>query len=75
MWQQCDVAISDCNMTLSAMSFMAEKIKGTEKNRGFVWRAKAVVNWNEHSEDLTAFRDKVRKSHLALQTMLQTITV
>ncbi|KUI57310.1 hypothetical protein VP1G_04587 [Cytospora mali] len=75
LWQQCDVAISDCNMTLIAMSIMAEKIRGTEKSRGFVWKTKAVVNWSEHSADLTAFRDKIHKSHLALQTMLQTITV
>ncbi|KUI63932.1 hypothetical protein VM1G_10655 [Cytospora mali] len=75
LWQQCDVAISDCNMTLIAMSIMAEKVKGTEKSRGFMWRTKAVVNWSEHSADLTAFRDKIHKSHLALQTMLQTITV
>ncbi|ROW09008.1 hypothetical protein VMCG_02680 [Cytospora schulzeri] len=75
LWQQCDVAISDCNMTLTAMSIMVEKIKGTGKTRGLVWKTKAVVNWNEHSADLATFQDKVHKSHLALQTMLQTITV
>jgi hypothetical protein len=62
-------------LTLTAMSIMAEKIRGTEKHRGLMWKTKAMVSWSEHSEDLTAFRDKVHKSHLALQTMLQTITV
>lgn len=69
------MAISDCNMTLSAMSIMAERIGSTAKRRGFIGKTKAVVDWNEHSADLTAFRDKIHKSQLALQTMLQTITV
>lgn len=75
LWQQCDVAIADCNMTLSAMRVMAETITGKEKSRGFLRRTKAVVNWHEHSADLAAFGDKLHKSHLALQTMLQTISV
>lgn len=54
---------------------MAEKIKGSGKREGLIRRTKAVVNWDDHNADLNALRDKLRMSHLALQTILQSITV
>ncbi|KAH8772525.1 hypothetical protein F5883DRAFT_455391, partial [Diaporthe sp. PMI_573] len=75
VWKQCDVAILDCFATLSEVSIMAEKIKGSGKREGLIRRTKAVVNWNDHNADLIALRDKLRMSHLALQTILQSITV
>lgn len=75
LWLKCDVAISDCFKILGDVSTLAEKIKGSGRREGFIRRTRAVVNWNDHSEDLDALRHKLRMSYLALQTILQTINV
>lgn len=54
---------------------MADVIKGSGEKEGLIRRTKSVVNWNDHNAELIALRDKLRMSHLALQTILQTIVV
>lgn len=77
LWQRCDEALKDCLLTLSSLKVVIDKIKDSPpaKGKGLRWRAKAAVDLSVHGDDLAAFREKVHKNNIALQTMLHTITV
>lgn len=77
LWQRCEKALTDCLVTLSSLVALVNKIKDTTnpKGKGLRWRAKVVVDMSIHGDDLVAFREKIQKSNIALQTMLHTITL
>lgn len=77
LWQRCDEALKDCLLTLSSLKALIDRIKDSPsaKGKGLRWRAKAAVDLSMHGNDLAAFREKIHKSNIALQTMLHTITV
>lgn len=77
LWRNCDIAVGNCYITLAGLRSLVEKIKGPvkQKTRRFPWRVRVAVDLNVHGRDLHAFREKIHKSNLALQTMLQTLTV
>lgn len=77
LWQRCDEALKDCLVTLSLLEVWVSKIKDTmpSKGKGLIWRTKTVVDLSIHGDELVAFREKIQKSSIALQTMLHTITL
>lgn len=77
LWQRCDEALKDCLVTLSLLEALVNKIKDTttSKGKGLRWRAKVVVDMSIHGDELVAFKEKIQKSSIALQTMLHTITL
>lgn len=77
LWQRCDEALKDCLVTLSLLEALVNKIKdaASSKGKGLIWRTKVVVDMSIHGDELVAFREKIQKSSIALQTMLHTITL
>lgn len=77
LWQRCDDALKDCLVTLSLLEVLVNKIKdrSSARGKGLRWRARVAVDLSIHGDDLAAFREKVQKSNIALQTMLHTITL
>ncbi|RYP47112.1 hypothetical protein DL768_006786 [Monosporascus sp. mg162] len=75
LWRQSELALVDCQVTLTDLAALVEKIKRKAGTKGFGWRTRVVLDLSIHGSDLTTFRDKIHKSNWALQTMLQTITV
>lgn len=77
LWQRCDEALKDCLVTLTLVEVWVSKIKDAVplKGKGLRWRTKAVVDMSIHGSELVAFREKIQKSSIALQTMLHTITL
>ncbi|RYP34024.1 hypothetical protein DL767_004466 [Monosporascus sp. MG133] len=75
LWRQSELALIDCQVTLTDLTALVEKIKAKAGKKGFGWRTRVVLDLSIHGSDLTTFRDKIYKSNWALQTMLQTITV
>lgn len=75
LWRQSELALVDCQVTLSELGVLVNKIKDNTRARGFGWRARAAVDLSVYGPDIATFRDKIHKSNWALQTMLHTITV
>jgi hypothetical protein len=75
LWQQSELAIADCVLTLGQLRDLVERIKQTIPSNAIIRRIRRAVDLSNHGAELEAFQDKIHKSTTALHTILQTINV
>ncbi|KAK1637763.1 hypothetical protein BDP81DRAFT_393450 [Colletotrichum phormii] len=75
LWQQSDIVLMDCMVTRIDLKTLIQDIKNTSSSKGFVWRARAMLDLSIHGNELVSFQEKIHKSNGALQTILHTINV
>ncbi|KAM0281487.1 hypothetical protein ACHAQH_003517 [Verticillium albo-atrum] len=75
LWREIDQSLVNCQLSLSDLSQLVDRIKRHTRTRGFAWKTRTVADLAVYDAELAAFRDKIHKSNWALQTILSTINV
>jgi tetratricopeptide (TPR) repeat protein len=74
-WHQSELSILDCQVTLGELGTLVNKIKDNAAGKSFGWKMRATLDLSVYGPDIATAREKVNKSHWALQTMLHTVNV
>lgn len=75
LWQQSEIALSTCQTTLNELSLVVKEIRIGAGRTVIGRRVRLANTLNSKAAELQSLRDRIAKSNLALQTILQTITV
>lgn len=75
LWQQSEIALSSCQTTLNELNVLVAEIRQGAGKAVLGRRARLAAALTSKAAELQGFRDRIAKSNLALQTILQTITV
>ncbi|CAG9981916.1 unnamed protein product [Clonostachys byssicola] len=75
IWHPSEIALGNCEATVSDLNQLVEKIKQASKPGTIGWKAQAIFQLKVHEQALADFRDKVHQSNSALQTVLHLIVV
>ncbi|KAK4449756.1 hypothetical protein QBC34DRAFT_494217 [Podospora aff. communis PSN243] len=75
LWHQSSLALSDCQITLTELGALVDRIERVVRERKRLWRFRTAVDLKFHASELEACRAKINKSNWALQMILHAITV
>ncbi|KAK0384143.1 hypothetical protein NLU13_8232 [Sarocladium strictum] len=75
LWQQSEITLSTCQTTLNELNVLVTEIRQGAGKAILGRRARLAATLTTKAAELQGFRDRIAKSNLALQTILQTITV
>lgn len=73
LWQQIELCLANCQTTLNERGILVDNIQGSSRTKGFGWRARAVVDLSNYSDNITKFQDKLQKSNCVLNVVLHTM--
>lgn len=75
LWQQSEIALSTCQTTLNELNLVVKEIRIGAGRTVIGRRVRLANTLSSKAAELQSLRDRIAKSNLALQTILQTITV
>ncbi|ETS75383.1 hypothetical protein PFICI_12327 [Pestalotiopsis fici W106-1] len=75
VWKQSRNAIRDSQQAIDDLNALIKRIGGPSRSNSIFRRGKIATEIHFHTREISAFREKIRLSNLALQTLLQVINV